>query len=825
MASTEFLKTEQKNEHIQFTNFEFTHKNLNTYNLGEIKVSYYEPIFPRDSAQARVNDEVICQALENPAFSHFKLCHKSVYMPNCNLWKYFNNFITNKPDFTWTNSNIQKFIDDNQPYTPPYFTYRDILPIIAFARGFHGKLYYGFSIRQDSSTSKKIRLISDPSITFADVLNSRHDEVGTQFHLLCPYANMQNTQKDLTGFYDWNDQLQNNIVLDYLLGTLPAVLRTKFEYSDGTSISVTESQEICRNLIPFICFDIANSVQSVTSLESRPVSTAFTNSDQIYFKFDQFTNGISSNIPGDSLLYDENGTLLKDVFCLPLPAAYESAQYRMTPLAYLWYLCNNACKLMDSLGLPVYTEYINTKLFTKKFDALPFFAYSRFYHETIADKQLQVNTVDWSESNGPLCPEFSTSDAPQDHYNYGWILHHPEIPYNTAGFQYDEKLIIRNVNMGRCLLLGINMNLLLFNSSLNPTTQPFLDRSNKSLSHTYMIYNGLLHLQFANFPPDYFTEVLLDPLAGAQDINIPNTITQLQEKSKLQDFLNQTSWTRNIKEWLQSQWDSFSKYTTVNEPSICGSCDVDINIGQVLQTSESANTPLGTRAGVGSGYGNGNLVDQQFGEYGVLLICSYIVVDSYYINRLDQRNTLKATRFDYPIPQFANLGNEAVDVSELSVNVIPSLQYSANNLFFSYAQSCPLVPGYQASVIGQNDVMIGATMGNDVIEITKSEPQVTVSQNNDTFGYIPRYSIYKHHMDEVHGDFLTTLKRWVPTRELNFNPRPSYCFISYELASQTSNLLKNFVQSDTFKSDNFLVNQTNVVNIRRALPYIVKPNL
>lgn len=270
-------------------------------------------------------------------------------------------------------------------------------------------------------------------------------------------------------------------------------------------------------------------------------------------------------------------------FALPLPAGFESAQYNMSVLSYLWYLCNNAVKLLDSFNIPVYVD----KLFVQdyKFDALPFFAYSRIYHEIFANKQIQVNAPDWSEANGPLCPTYSYTDSPSNHYTYGWILHHPELPYNVNSFTYDEKLIIRNFWQGQCLLLGLNLNSLLFSSNLDLTFNP-IERSNKSLSHTYMVYNGLLHLQYQNFPPDYFTEALLDPLAGAKDINIPTTITQLQEKSKLQDFLNQTAWTRNIKEWLQSQWESFSKFTTVNEPSLCGSSDVDINISQVLQTSK-----------------------------------------------------------------------------------------------------------------------------------------------------------------------------------------------------------------------------------------------
>lgn len=70
---------------------------------------------------------------------------------------------------------------------------------------------------------------------------------------------------------------------------------------------------------------------------------------------------------------------------------------------------------------------------------------------------------------------------------------------------------------------------------------------------------------------------------------------------------------------------------------------------------------------------------QQLGEYGVLLTVSYIVLDTMYINRLDVRQRHKSSRFDYPLPQFANLGNEAILPSEL--NFEPSVQVTLDLLF------------------------------------------------------------------------------------------------------------------------------------------------
>ena len=847
MAKTEFLKTEQKNEHIQFTNFDMSHKNLFTTNLGQILPTMYEPILPNDSADYSANDEIICQALENPSFSKFKLCHKSFYMPNTVLWKYWDRFITNKPDYTWTNSSIQDYIDNTQPYTPPYFTFKHILPMVSFARGYITGATIGFSIQIDKPGSSHgfYYLTSDnKKVSIFDILNCYGNFSGSvdqtsdkKCFILLSDLSFATTLYDITGYYDSNGTYKTKMIIDSALENAYSNLLGRIYHEDSnTVLTAAEKQGLKWKLRPFLVFACDAFKHFDYSIEKKKYNIA----DISHLKVTDLNESRTSlNYIGDcAALASGSAISLADVdtlkangyTCLPIPPAYEASQYNMTPLAYLWYLCRNATKLLDSFGIPVYTETLRLK--DMKFDSLPFFCYSKIYHEFFAHKQFQVNCPDWSEANGPISPAFDTvGDEPSSHYTNGWILHHPEIPYNVNYMQYDEKLIVRNSHMARCLMLGIYMNDLLFSSPLNPSTDLVYERTNKALTHTYMNYNGLLHLQYSNFPPDYFTEVLLDPLAGAKDIQIPTTITQLQEKSKLQDFLNQTSWTRNIKEWLQSQWSAISHYTTVTEPSLCGSCDVDINISQVLQTSETANTPLGTRAGVGSGYGHGKLVDRQFGEYGILLNLSYVVMDTMYINRVDVRNRLKSTRFDYPLPQFANLGNEKVLRSEVQFVNPPQMTITSQsgNFNFDYYSSCPVVPGFKAdNAYTADDIMNTALQyQNDQVILRKSVPNTLSTQDlsDNVFGYIPRYSIYKHHIDEVHGDFLGDLKTWVPTREFSFNCLPNYCFISYELASETCSLLKNFVNMDTFGDDNFLVNQTNISHMRRALPYIVKPSL
>lgn len=833
MPDLKFLKTEQKNEHIQHTNFDMSHKIMQTLNLGELKVTQLEPILPSDSAELRVNDEIICQPLENPAFSHFKLCHKTFYWPNTVLWKYWDNFITEKPDFTWTSSAIQSYIESEQPYTPPYFTWAQILPLVAFARGYVSDIRFGYYPIQDTSNPSNsphlIRSQGNDTVVVSDLCNMGTRPTNTTDSITT------NTPRVFTNFnaleaFDSNGDDTTRYNSSYAQGSLFA---TSFynHINGGVNVSWTDGQPLTTSDFDKLRCCLLFKVDRYKQFQFEVNNESVDGVEVSYLKATP-TNNLSYTInPSEAacsiaLAYNDVQTMVTSsnhYVCIPLPAGFECSQYRMTMLSYLWYLCNNAVKLLDSMNIPVYIDELHSGL--ARFDALPFFAYSKFYHEYMANKQLQVNAPDWSEANGPICPTYTSYDSPDNHYTYGWILHHPEIPYNVNTMTYDEKLVIRNQFQAICLMLGLNLNSLLFSSALDYSTfNTQWNRSNKSLSHTYMVYNGLFHLQYSNFPPDYFTEALLDPLAGAKDINIPTTITQLQEKTKLQDFLNQTAWTRNIKEWLQSQWDSFSKYTTINEPSICGSSDVDINISQVLQTSESATTPLGTRAGVGSGYGNGYLCKEQFGEYGVLMTVSYIVLDTMYINRLDVRQRHKSSRFDYPLPQFANLGNESIDTTELNFS-LKSQKSFGSSVYLSYISDTAQVPGFKTTQL-PGDIMDSYSQSNGLYLPDNATPQALISAINRPFGYIPRYSIYKHHMDEVHGDFMTTLKRWVPSRELNHVPTYlNYVFISYELQSQISNLLKNFVNSTPFGDDNFLINHTNILHMRRALPYIVKPQL
>lgn len=876
---TSFLKTLQKNTNIQFSNFDFSHVNDYSSKLGQILVTQCTKVLPNDYIKHRVNEETILQALENPSFSKFKHVHKSFYYPNTVLWKYWDNFLTNKPKDLWTNSQITDYINERQPYSIPKCYFIDLLPYLAVAGGFVTEMRLHAYIPQMNYI-----------LSYLDSVGFNQDALQEGYLGLCPpYYNTMGTgsrAENTTLLYDessvgskcclYNETANQSCECgfyypngDYSIGTtystdfdftpyemLESVKNVLSSYSSESWYKYLD----VNNLRWYVTFKIAS--QSVFKPQyCKLIDLDYRDNVAPVRDQQDFRNLIVPDFRKDSSFrfidqsfveshrffsisnYDQ-GTELA-TFMLPIPSAIESTSMGFSPLAYFFYNCQNIAKHCDHLGITIPQDFINfneSDLFLP-INLLPFIAYNRFYHENIADKQRQTNCPYWYDANGLLSPKGMTSqrdDSSLEKYqNIGWTLHFDDIPYNKRYNLLDQKIVIGNSFAAHMLLSGININLLIASTSIQTTDQFYKsglyyqdligNQYPSFLTPVFQMYNGLLHLQYANFSPDYFNSSVMDPLAGAQDIQIPSTITQLQEKSKLQELLNQTAWTRNIKEFLQSQFDAFSKYTTIDDATITGQSDVDVNISQVIQTSETSNTPLGTRAGIGSAYGNVNLCDDQFHEFGYYMTVSYFVMESYYINRLDKNVIAELNYLELPFPQLSNLGNEAIHMHEVKFgasNYFDSINLTPLSISPFVHQYASVYDGDQTSHITKPQLIEPHQPVTD--HSLQNRPIPTYLNHDDTnsgvnFGYIPRFSSYKFKFDEVHGEFLSTLKNWVPTRELHITPLQTYNFISYENQAQLSNLMKNFVDKDTLNSDAFLTNSYHVMNVRRCLPFIVNP--
>lgn len=128
-----------------------------------------------------------------------------------------------------------------------------------------------------------------------------------------------------------------------------------------------------------------------------------------------------------------------------------------------------------------------------------------------------------------------------------------------------------------------------------------------------------------------------------------------------------------------------------------------IMVSEVLQTSETANSPQGNMAGHGINLGSQHSFKRFFKEHGIIMCITSVMPKTAYQQGIP-RFWLKSDKFDYAFTEFEHIGEQTVFTEEL------------------YAS-------------------------NDIPE--KKE-----------FGYQERFAEYKYISNSVHGDFKTNMNDW-----------------------------------------------------------------
>lgn len=155
--------------------------------------------------------------------------------------------------------------------------------------------------------------------------------------------------------------------------------------------------------------------------------------------------------------------------------------------------------------------------------------------------------------------------------------------------------------------------------------------------------------------------------------------------------------------------------STLDRAEFIGGSMQPIVVSEVTQTSSTdAVSPQGNLAGKGTSYKSNRGFRMFFTEHGFVFgLCSALVRANYWqgIPKMFSR----MQRDEYYWPEFANLGEEPVYTKEI------------------YADA-------------------------------------TVVDEDDVFGYVPRYSDLKSAVGEVHGDMRSSLSFWTQTREFSNKP-------------------------------------------------------
>lgn len=198
--------------------------------------------------------------------------------------------------------------------------------------------------------------------------------------------------------------------------------------------------------------------------------------------------------------------------------------------------------------------------------------------------------------------------------------------------------------------------------------------------------------------------------------------------NKLQQFreLSMMAGDRYV-EWQKAFWAVPSSDARLQRAEWLGGYKQPILISEVLQNSETANTPQGTMSGHGLSFGKGGF-SVRLNEYGFILVIASIMPHADYQQGLPKMFS-RFSSFDYANPMFSHLSFQEIKEREI------------------YWQD--------------------KTVTNDAGEEVNETP----------FAFEPIFNEYRFMQNRVSGSFRTSLSHWLLTRIFDSAPNFNTAFI------------------------------------------------
>lgn len=239
------------------------------------------------------------------------------------------------------------------------------------------------------------------------------------------------------------------------------------------------------------------------------------------------------------------------------------------------------------------------------------------------------------------------------------------------------------------------------------------------------------------------------------------SISDLRNVNSLQRFLevNMRKGMR-YKDLIEGHFGKAPRYDELDMPEFIGGVSLPVMVNQISQTAPTDGEPLGTYAGQASCMGSGKTISHYCDEHGFIIgILSVSPVPNY--SQLLPKHFLKRDALDYYSPEFGALGYQPI----------------------SYKEVCPL----QANLEGK---------GLDGV-----------------FGYQRPWYEYVANVDEVHGQFRTTLQDFLINRQYDSAPELGEDFLLIDPKQV------NDVFSITDESDDKILGQIYFkVTAKRPIP-------
>ncbi|QXP07871.1 MAG: major capsid protein [Arizlama microvirus] len=199
------------------------------------------------------------------------------------------------------------------------------------------------------------------------------------------------------------------------------------------------------------------------------------------------------------------------------------------------------------------------------------------------------------------------------------------------------------------------------------------------------------------------------------------SINDLRQAEAVQQWME-----KNIRsgfQYIEMLWSHFnvsSDDARFQRPEFLGAFKSTISISEVLQTSQSEDTPQGNLAGHAYSAMSSNTINHTVKEHGWVIAIMNIMPRASYQQGLHRQFTRK-TKYDYYWPLFANLGEQAVLKKELFAD--------------------------------------GSATDEEI------------------FSYVPRYDEYRQFPSSVHGEMRDTLDHWHTSRQFASCPALNDIFI------------------------------------------------
>ena len=248
------------------------------------------------------------------------------------------------------------------------------------------------------------------------------------------------------------------------------------------------------------------------------------------------------------------------------------------------------------------------------------------------------------------------------------------------------------------------------------------------------------------------------------------TINELRRLNSVQKWLERNA--RAGGRYIEQILSHFGVRTPdyrLDRPEYIGGAKQIIGMAEILQTSETASSPQGSRAGVGFGNMLASSKRYRILEHGWIMgLMSIIPAQNIYADGF-QRKFTRLSKFDYYFPEFQNLGEQSIKQKEI----------------FGYAMSGAPLP-------------------------------------DSDFGYTPRYAEYRYHPGVVTGLMRTSMAYWHMARLFNIYPRLNENFVDTEASIEDFDRL---FPTDESLGDRFVVYMQHYDRMKRPMQKNPNPSL